>query len=115
MERFCRLLGTEVFLVEPLFYHSALLYERQGCAYLLGQDLMETIHAEFRVGGRLQAALDGETVFRQPGLEKTARGRSWAIHDGILSVLGTAAWGGVKMYRQLGGPAGVSTFPGGVY
>jgi hypothetical protein len=115
MEDFCRLLGTELFLVEPLYYHSALLYERQGCAYLFGQELMETIHAEFRVGGRLQAALDGETVFRQPGLEKTARGRSWAIHDGILSVLGTATWGGVKMYRQLDRPAGVSTFPGGAY
>src|SRR5262249_35550049 len=99
MEDFCRLLGTELFLVEPLYSHAALLYGRQGSAYLFGQEMMETIHAEFRVGGRLQAALDGETVFRQPGLEKTARGRSWAIHDGILSVLGTATWGGVKMYR----------------
>ncbi|HEV8677012.1 MAG TPA: hypothetical protein VGX21_23490 [Methylomirabilota bacterium] len=115
MEDFCRLLEAELFLVEPLFYHSALLYERQGCAYLFGRELMEEIHAEFRPGGRLQAALDGETVFRQPGFEKTARGRSWAIHDGLLSVLGTAPWGGVKMYRQLGRPAGVSTFPGGAY
>ncbi len=115
MEDFCRLLGKELFLVEPLFYHSALLYERQGCGYLFGQELMEQIHVEFQPGGRLHAALDGETVFRQPRFEKTARGRSWAIHDGILSVLGNAPWGGVKMYRQLGRPAGVSTFPGGAY
>lgn len=115
MEDFCRLLGKELFLVEPLFYHSALLYERHGCAYLFGADLMARIHAEFQPGGRLCAALDGETVFRQPGLDRTARGRSWAIHDGILSVLGNAPWGGVKMYRQLGRPAGVSTFPEGAY
>lgn len=115
MEDFCRLLGKELFLVEPLFYHSALLYERHGCAYLVGEDLMSRIDAEFQPGGRLHAALDGETVFRQPGLDRTARGRSWAIHDGILSVLGNAPWGGIKMYRQLGRPAGVSTFPGGAY
>jgi hypothetical protein len=115
MEDFCRLLGKEVFLVEPLFYHSALLYERHGCAYLFGQDLMTQIQAEFQPGGRLHAALDGETVFRQPGFDRTARGRSWAIHDGILSVLGDAPWGGVKMYRQLDRPAGISTFPGGPY
>jgi hypothetical protein len=115
MESFCELLGKELFLVEPLFYHSALLYERHGCAYLFGQDLMAQIDAEFQVGGRLHAALDGETVFRQPGLERTARGRSWAVHDGILSVLGDAPWGGVKMYRQCGRPAGISSFPGGAY
>lgn len=115
MEDFCRLLGKELFLVEPLFYHSALLYERHGCAYLFGEDLMSRIDAEFQPGGRLHAALDGETVFRQPGLDRTARGRSWAIHDGILSVLGDAPWGAIKMYRQLGRPAGVSTFPGGAY
>jgi hypothetical protein len=115
MEDFCRLLGKELFLVEPLYYHSALHYERQGCAYLFGQELMERIHVEFQPGGRLHAALDGDSVFRQPGFERTARGRSWAIHDGVLSVLGDAPWAGVKMYRQLGRPAGVTTFPGGAY
>jgi hypothetical protein len=115
MEDFCRLLGKELFLVEPLFYHSALLYERHGCAYLVGEDLMSRIDAEFQPGGFLHAALDRETVFRQPGFDRTARGRSWAIHDGILSVLGNAPWGGIKMYRQLGRAASVSTFPGGAY
>jgi hypothetical protein len=115
METFCRLLGTELFLVEPLFYHSALLYERHGCAYLFGKEWMEEIDAEFQPGGRLRAALDGSTPFRQPGFEKTVRGRSWAIHDGILDVLAGATWGGVKMYRRAGQRAGVSTFPGGTY
>ncbi|HEV8308905.1 MAG TPA: hypothetical protein VGW35_14685 [Methylomirabilota bacterium] len=115
MEDFCRLLGTELFLIEPLFYHSALLYERHGCAYLFGRELMEEIDTEFRPGGRLQAALDGSSVFRQPGMAETIRGRSWAIHDGILSALNGASWGGVKMYRQAGRPADISTFPGARY
>ncbi len=115
MEDFCRLLGKELFLVEPLFYHSALLYERHGCAYLFGEDLMARIHDEFQPGGRLHAALEAGEPFRQPGFDRTARKRSWAIHDGILSVLGDAPWGGVKMYRQLGRPAGLSSFPDGAY
>jgi hypothetical protein len=115
MDDFCRLFGKELFLVEPLFYHSALLYERNGCDYLLGRELMDTVHAEFSPGGRLRRALDGSTVFRQPGFDRTIRGRSWAIHDGILSALDGTAWGGVKMYRQVGRPANVSTFPDATY
>ena len=115
MQAFCRLLGTEVFLVEPLFYHSALLYERHGCGYLLGRELMEEIHGGFRPGGALHAALDGSTPFRRPGADASVRGRSWAIHDGILSRLPGASWTGIKMYRQADRPAGVSTFPGGPY
>lgn len=115
MDEFCRLLGKELFLVEPLFYHSALLYERHGCDYFLGRELMETIDGEFRPGGRLCRALDGATPFRQPDLAWTIRGRSWAIHDGILGALDGAAWGGVKMYRRVGHPASVVTFPTAVY
>lgn len=115
MGEFCRLLGTELFVVEPLFYHSALVYERHGCAYLFGRERMEEIHAEFQPGGRLHAALDDSTPFRRLGFDKTARGRSWAIHDGVLSRLDGASWGGVKMYRQAGRYPGISTFPGGAY
>jgi hypothetical protein len=115
MDDFCRLFGKELFLVEPLFYHSALLYERHGCDYLLGRELMERIDAEFRPGGRLHRALDHSTVFRQPGFDRTIRGRSWAIHDGILGALDGAAWNGVKMYRLAGRPATVSTFPAAAY
>jgi hypothetical protein len=115
MQAFCRLLGAELFLVEPLFYHSALLYERHGCGYLLGRELMEEIHREFRPGGILQGALDGSSVFRPPGAEATTRGRSWAIHDGILACLPGVAWTGIKMYRRADHPTTISTFPGGPY
>ena len=115
MDDFCRLFERELFLVEPLFYHSALLYERHGCEYLLGRHLMESINAEFGPGGRLHRALDGSTAFRQPGFDRTIRGRSWAIHDGILGMLDGAIWSGVKMYRQVGRTASVSTFPDAAY
>lgn len=111
MDDFCRLLGRECYLVEPLFYHSAILYERRGCGYLLGREIMEEIHAGFAPDGRLARRLDGSTPFRRPEFAATARGRSWAIHDGVLG----APWSGVKMYRVPGVPAGVSTFPGATY
>jgi hypothetical protein len=114
MDAFCRLLGREFYLVEPLFYHSALHYERHGCDYFIGRDRMDEINAGFQPGGPLQARLDDSTVFRRRGFEATVRGRSWAIHDGILGErFGDGT--GVKMYRIPGRQAGVSTFPRAVY
>lgn len=113
MDAFCRLLGREFYLLEPLFYHSALLYERHGCDYLLGRERMEAIHAGFQPGGPFYARLDDSTPFRRRGFHATVRGRSWAIHDGVLGA--PFVGGGVKMYRVPGRPAGVSTFPDGVY
>ena len=123
MDAFCRLLGRDFYLVEPLFYHSALLYERHGCDYFLGRDLMEEIHAGFLPGGRLDRRLDGASCFRNPALAGLVRGRSWAIHDGVLAEASRAAgvepsgdgWSGVKMFRVPGRPASVSTFPGGAW
>jgi hypothetical protein len=111
MDDFCVLLGHEFYLVEPLFYHSAILYERRGCGYLLGRDRMEAIHAEFAPGGELYRGLDDSSPFRRRGLELTARGRSWAIHDGLLG----DPWAGVKMFRAPGAPAAICTFPDGAY
>lgn len=111
MEEFCALIGQELYLIEPLFYHSAILYERRGCGYLLGREVMDEIHEGFAEGGALRAALDDTSPFRQPGAERTVRGRSWALHDGI----GDGAWTGVKMYKAAGRHAGVDTFPGGRY
>ncbi|HEV8532832.1 MAG TPA: hypothetical protein VGT00_15530 [Methylomirabilota bacterium] len=111
MEGFCRLIGAEVFLIEPLFYHSAVLYERHGCGYLLGHEVMDNLHGEFSEGGRLAAGLDGSSPFRAPEAGRTVRGRSWALHDGISS----GAWAGVKMYKPAGRRAEVNTFPGGIY
>jgi len=111
MEGFCRLLGKEVYLIEPLFYHSAILYERRGCGYFFGRDVMEDIARGFADGGALRTALDASTPFRRPGAEQTVRGRSWALHDGLAP----GAWGGVKMYKAAGRHAGVDTFGGGRY
>lgn len=111
MDEFCRLLGSEFYLLEPLFYHSAILYERRNCGYFIGRERMEEIHAGFRPGGELQRRLDGSSPFRGPELECTARGRSWAIHDGILG----DPWQGVKMFRAPQALSGISTFPGGAY
>lgn len=115
MDGFCRLLSRDCYLLEPLFYHSAILYERQGCDYLMGRGLMDQIHAGFQIGGALHRRLDHSTPFRRPGFEATARGRSWAIHDGIMEGVFDDGWSGVKMYRVPGQPAAVSTFPGGAY
>jgi hypothetical protein len=116
MEGFCALIGKEIYLIEPLFYHSAILYERRGCGYLVGRDVMEAIHAGFREGGPLLKALDASSDFRAPEAARTVRGRSWAIHDGV----GDGLWaggpvGGVKMYKAAGRKAGINTFPGAIY
>jgi hypothetical protein len=116
MEGFCALIGKEIYLIEPLFYHSAILYERRGCGYLVGRDVMEAVQAGFADGGPLRKFLDGSTEFRAPESARTVRGRSWAIHDGV----GDDVWaggglGGVKMYKAAGRHAGVNTFPGAIY
>lgn len=116
MEGFCALLGKEVYLIEPLFYHSAILYERRGCGYLMGRDVMDQIHAGFSEGGVLMKALDGSSHFRRAEAAGTVRGRSWALHDGVIDGLwGGAGVGSVKMYRAAGRPAGIATFPDAPY
>ena len=116
MEGFCALIGKEIYLIEPLFYHSAILYERRGCGYLMGRDIMDGIHAGFSAGGDLHKALDGSSDFRAPEAALTVRGRSWALHDGVGErIWGGAAVSGVKMYKAAGRHAGVNTFPGAPY
>jgi len=116
MESFCVLIGKEVYLIEPLFYHSAILYERRGCGYLMGRDLMEEIHAGFSDGGPLAKLLDGSSDFRRAEAAQTVRGRSWALHDGVGEGLwGGASVGGVKMYKVAGRRAGLNTFPRAPY
>jgi hypothetical protein len=97
--------------MEPLGYHTALLFERYGCAYAQGRAKMEWINREFRPGGTLYHRLDNSTPFRRPGAESTIRGRSWAIHDGILGERFT----GIQMYRRVGIGANVCTFPNAVW
>lgn len=106
-EEFVARLGHDRFHIQPLAYHNAVLFERCGFAYTIGQGKMEWIHQEFAPGGLLYQRLDGSTPFRQVGAEATVRGRSWAIHDGILG----EPYTGVRMYKRVGIHAGVCTFP----
>jgi hypothetical protein len=110
-EGFVARLGHQMFFMEPLAYHTALMFERHGCAYSLGRTKMEWIHREFAPGGVLYHRLDGSTPFRRPGGEYTIRGRSWAIHDGILG----ERFYNVQMYKRVGVNVSVCTFPGSTW
>ncbi|KIH75826.1 hypothetical protein SAMN05660860_02970 [Geoalkalibacter ferrihydriticus] len=105
-EKFVAALGISVIIAEPLSYDNAVRYEGYGFDYLSGKKLMLWINEEFQPGGLLFQRLNGESPFRRPGMEKTVRGRSWAIHDGILG----RPWDGVKIYKTVGQHAGVNTF-----
>lgn len=107
LERFVNGLHHDAFYIQPLAYHNAILFERLGFSYMLGLGRMEWIHKEFAPGGLLYKRLDGSTPFRRAGAEKSVRGRSWAIHDGIMG----KPYDGVKMYKRVGIHAGVITFP----
>jgi len=108
LERFTDALGMEMIVAEPLSYDNAIRYERYGFDYLRGKRLMMEIDREFLPGGRYHARLDGSTPFRMPGQERTVRGRSWAIHDGVLD----EPWDEVQIYKMIGVHAGTDTFPG---
>jgi hypothetical protein len=115
-ECFVSRLGHDYYLMEPLAYHNAIQFERLGFNYVQGLRRMQWIDRSFRPGGVLHAALDGAgtdhpSPFRPPEAWRTIRGRSWAIHDGILG----EPWHGIKMYKRVGEDAGVNTFPDGVY
>jgi hypothetical protein len=110
-EDFVISLGHDVYFADPLFYHNAIIFERYGFAYLRGQRSMADIHRGFSQEGVLRAKLDGSTVFRQPDAADSIRGRSWAIHDGILG----SPFSDVTMYRRVGHDARITTFPGGVW
>lgn len=108
-ESFVRRLGHDYYLMEPLTYHNAILFERLGCNYVQGLSKMQWINSAFQPGNPLHEALDGSTPFRHPDAWRTVRGRSWAIHDGILG----EPWHGIKIYKRVNKHAGVDTFPGG--
>jgi hypothetical protein len=110
-EAFVSGLGHEYYLMEPLAYHNAILFERLGCNYVQGLRKMQWIDLNFQPGGLLHEALDGSTPFRAPDAWRSLRGRSWAIHDGILG----EPWSSFKMYKRVGQHAGIDTFPGGAY
>lgn len=107
LETFMCCLNQREYIARPLFYHSAVLFERIGFAYIQGQARMESIDTGFVPGGRLRVRLDGSSPFRRPDMADTVRGRAWAIHAGILD----QPWEGVRMVKRLGVDAGVDTCP----
>ena len=107
-EEFVRQMGHDMFFIEPLSYHNAIVFERYGFKYLRGYKDMVEIDREFHPGGRLYDLLDESTPFRQRDAWLSVRGRSWAIHDGILGHPFT----GFQMYKRVGVDAEINTFEG---
>jgi hypothetical protein len=106
-EDFVASLNHDLYFNEPLFYHNAVVFERYGFAYQQGRRLMAEIQAGFEPDGILTRRLDGSSPFRQPTARSSIRGRSWAIHDGILG----RPYTDVTMYKRRGTHAGLNTFP----
>lgn len=100
-------LNQREYLAQPLFYHMAILFEQHGFSYVQGQSLLDEIHQGFIPGGGLAKRLDGSTPFRRPEQADTIRGRSWAIHDGVMG----DRWDRVRMVKRLGVDARVCTAP----
>lgn len=108
LERFTDALGMEMIVADLLTYCNAIRYEKYGFDYLSGLRLMQEIDRKFQPGGSYFRRLDGSSAFRMPGVERNARGRSWAIHDGIMD----EPWDNVRIYKMIGIHAGIDTFPG---
>ena len=106
-EDFVASLGHDLYFVEPLYYHNAIIFERYGFAYQVGRKLMERIEAGFSETGELHSRLDDSNPFRKHDAEHSIRLRSWAIHDGILGEPFT----NVTMYKRVAKSAGINTCP----
>ncbi|MEL6268904.1 MAG: hypothetical protein AAFV33_09720 [Chloroflexota bacterium] len=106
-EQFIQRMGHDIFLIEPLAYHNAIVFERYGFSYVRGLQEMKRIHEGFQPGNDLHHRLASENPFRQPDAWRSVRKRSWAIHDGILGYPFT----GFQMYKRIGRHAGVQSFP----
>ncbi len=119
LEFFCQILDIKSIRLEALFYHNAITYERLGFSYFTWYRQMKRIHELFQPGGKLFDKLDESTPFYRPEFAHTVRGRSWAIHSGILSEIDDdlldEGWVSPVMYRMVGRPRGMVTFPDPVY
>ena len=119
IEFFCTMMDLKAIRLEALFYHNAVTYERHGFGYFSGYPLMKRIHEGFQPGGKIFEKLDNSTPFRKPELAHTVRGRSWAIHDGILLEVADdvleEGWASPIMYRMIENPRSMVTFPDPIY
>lgn len=107
-EEFLTSLGHDMYFVEPLYYHNAVIFERYGFAYQMGKRRMEAIHSGFAPGGALHQKLDDANPFRSLRAMNSIRLRSWAVHDGILG----EPFANVTMYKRVGKSANITTTPG---
>ena len=83
-EEFVACMGQELFFVEPLYYHVAMILERYEFHVQVGKKILKRIEDGFSDGGELIPRLDGSTPFRDPSAANRIRLRSWAIHDNIM-------------------------------
>jgi hypothetical protein len=119
LDFFCRMMDLKAIRLEALFYHNAITYERHGFSYFSGYRMMKVIHEGFQPGGKIFEKLDNSTPFRKTEFAHTVRGRSWAIHDGILLDVKDEAldegWSSPVMYRMVDSPRSMVTFPDPAY
>ena len=119
LDTFCRILDIKSIRLEALFYHNAITYERYGYSYFEGYNRMKRIHELFQPGGTLFNKLDNSNPFRRPEFARSIRGRSWAIHDGIIKDISDdllkGRWVSPIMYRMVERPEPMITFPNPQY
>ena len=107
-EQFVSGLGHDLYFVEPLYYHNAVIFERYGFSYQMGRRFMNEIQAGFEEGGGLRQKLNESNPFRSSKATNSIRLRSWAIHDGVLGEPFT----NVTMFKRVGKSANINTTPG---
>jgi acetoin utilization protein AcuC len=107
-EEFISSLGHDIYFIEPLYYHNAVIFERYGFSYQMGRRQMNEIQAGFEARGALRQKLDDSNLFRSSKAADSIRLRSWAIHDGILGEQFT----NVTMYKRVGKSANINTTAG---
>jgi hypothetical protein len=106
-ELFVGSLGQELYFVEPLYYHNAVIFERHGFNYQQGRKLMQRIQDGFKEGGDLLPLLDYSSPFRTREAANSIRLRSWAIHDNLLG----EPFLDVTMYKWIGKSANLNSAP----
>jgi len=107
-EEFISGLGHDIYFIEPLYYHNAVIFERYGFSYQMGRRQMNEIQAGFEEGGALRQKLNDSNPFRSSTAANSIRLRSWAIHDGILG----GPFTNVTMYKRVGISANINTTAG---
>jgi hypothetical protein len=115
LDIFLESLGLTSITTKAFFYHNAISWEKYGFTYFRGKKMMENIHKEFQPGGLLFEKLNDANPFRRKGMEKSIRGRSWAIYDGIYEDIFDEEWESPIMYKIQGKDFKVNTFPDQIY